>query len=111
MKWAASFEGKPGVVGPVDWGTNEEYDGATVSITGTFIRLREPKKRASSFVRACFWRLPPMPTIPMIKTRDRDGQFCADGGAGKMPDGATDSSYAEHLVLLMDQYDLYRFDE
>ena len=70
MKWAASFEGKPGVVGPVDWGTNEEYDGATVSITGTFIRF-ESQKRASSFVRACFCRLPPMPTIPRLNARSR----------------------------------------
>ena len=78
MKWAASFEGKPGVVGPVDWGTNEEYDGATVSITGTFIRF-ESQKACIEFRSSVFLQASTYADNPTIKCADRDGQFCADG--------------------------------
>lgn len=109
MKWAASFEGKPGVVGPVDWGTNEEYDGATVSITGTFVRFESQKAciefRSSVFLQASIYA-----DNPTIKRAIETGNSALMAWGLQDAGWATDSSYAEHLVLLMDQYDLYRFD-
>ena len=110
MKWAASFEGKPGVVGPVDWGTNEEYDGATVSITGTFIRF-ESQKACIEFRSSVFLQASTYADNPTIKRAIETGNSALMAWGLQDAGWATDSSYAEHLVLLMDQYDLYRFDE
>lgn len=109
MKWADSFAGKPGVKGPVDWGTNEEYDGATVSITGTFIAFESQKAciefRSSVFLQASTYA--DNPTIRRaVETRNSALMAWGLQDAG----WATDSSYAESLVLIMEQYDLYRFD-
>lgn len=110
MKWAASFEGKPGVVGPVDWGTDEEYDGATVSITGTFIRF-ESQKACIEFRSSVFLQASTYADNPTIKRAIETGNSALMAWGLQDAGWATDSSYAEHLVLLMDQYDLYRFDE
>lgn len=110
MKWAASFEGKPGVVGPVDWGTNEEYDGATVPITGTFIRF-ESQKACIEFRSSVFLQASTYADNLTIRRAIETGNSALMAWGLQDAGWATDSSYAEHLVLLMDQYDLYRFDE
>lgn len=110
MKWAASFEGKPGVVGPVDWGTNEEYEGATVPITGTFIRF-ESQKACIEFRSSVFLQASTYADNLTIRRAIETGNSALMAWGLQDAGWATDSSYAEHLVLLMDQYDLYRFDE
>lgn len=109
MKWAASFEGKPGVVGPVDWGTNEEYDGATVPITGTFIRF-ESQKACIEFRSSVFLQASTYADNLTIRRAIETGNSALMAWGLQDAGWATDSSYAEHLIALMDQYDLYRFD-
>lgn len=110
MKWNEYFEGKPGVVGPVVWDTNEEYDGQLVGISGTFIAFESDvacvEFRSSVFLQSERYR-----TNPVIQ------EAIETGSSSKMAEGladagwATDSSYAESLIALMDEYDLYRFDK
>ena len=70
MKWAASFEGKPGVVG-------RSIGAPTKSTTAPRFPSRarssasKARRRASSFVRACFCKLPPMRTILRSSARSR----------------------------------------
>lgn len=109
MKWSSSYEGKQGVVGPVTWDTNEEYDGQTVTVAGTFIAFESKvaciEFRSSVFLQAS--RYADNPTIQRaIETADSALMAYGLQSAG----WATDSSYAEHLIALMGQYDLYRFD-
>lgn len=110
MKWDDYFADKPGVVGPVNWDTNEEYDGQIVGMSGTFIAFTDDvaciKFRSSVFLQSERYR-----TNPTIQEAIKTGssvtmaQGLADAG------WATDSSYADSLIALMDEYDLYRFDK
>ena len=109
MKWVDAFAGKHGVVGPVQWGTNEEYDGKTVAIKDSFIRF-ESKKACIEFRSSVFLQSSTYADNPTIRRaiETRNSALMAWGlqDAG----WATDSAYAEHLVAVMDRYDLYRFD-
>lgn len=109
MKWIASFEGKPGVVGPANWDTNEEYDGETVQINDAFIEFTDPvaciEFRSSVFLQAERYAQNPLIQEAIAQ---RSSELMARGLADA--GWATDSSYAESLIALMDQYDLYRFD-
>lgn len=109
MKWVDSFAGKHGVVGPVEWGTDEEYDGKTVAIKDAFIEF-ESKKACIEFRSSVFLRSSTYADNATIRRaiETRNSALMAWGlqDAG----WATDSSYAEHLVAVMDRYDLYRFD-
>lgn len=110
MKWSDSFSGVSGVTGPVTWDTNEEYDGVIVGISGTFTGFTDDTAciefRSSVFLQAERYR-----TNPLIQEAIETGssatmaQGLADAG------WATDSSYAQSLIALMDEYDLYRFDK
>ncbi len=110
MKWSDSFSGAPGVTGPVTWDTNEEYNGVIVGISGTFTGFTDDiaciKFRSSVFLQAERYR-----TNSLIQEAIETGssaimaQGLADAG------WATDSSYAQSLIALMDEYDLYRFDK
>lgn len=109
MKWVDSFAGKHGVVGPVEWGTDEEYDGKTVAIKDAFIEF-ESKKACIEFRSSVFLQSSTYADNATIRRaiETRNSALMAWGlqDAG----WATDSSYAEHLVAVMDRYDLYRFD-
>lgn len=109
MKWVDSFAGKHGVVGPVEWGTGEEYDGKTVAIKDAFIEF-ESKKACIEFRSSVFLQSSTYADNATIRRaiETRNSALMAWGlqDAG----WATDSSYAEHLVAVMDRYDLYRFD-
>ena len=109
MKWVDSFAGKHGVVGPVEWGTDEEYDGKTVAIKDAFIEF-ESKKACIEFRSSVFLQSSTYADNATIRRaiETRNSALMAWGlqDAGL----ATDSSYAEHLVAVMDRYDLYRFD-
>lgn len=109
MKWVDSFAGKHGVVGPVEWGTDEEYDGKTVAIKDAFIEF-ESKKACIEFRSSVFLQSSTYADNVTIRRaiETRNSALMAWGlqDAG----WATDSSYAEHLVAVMDRYDLYRFD-
>lgn len=56
MKWANSFAGCDGVVGPTNWDTNEEYDGQYVQINDAFIEFESDKAcikfRSAVFLQA-----------------------------------------------------------
>lgn len=109
MKWVDSFAGKHGVVGPVEWGTDEEYDGKTVAIKDAFIEF-ESKKACIEFRSSVFLQ---SSTYADNATIRRAIETCNSAlmAWGLQDAGwATDSSYAEHLVAVMDRYDLYRFD-
>lgn len=109
MKWVESFSGKHGVVGPVQWNTNEEYDGETVSVNDAFIKFESKKAciefRSSVFLQSSTYADNPT-IIRAIETNNSALMAWGLQDAG----WATDSSYAEHLVSIMDTYDLYRFD-
>lgn len=109
MKWSDSFSGKHGVVGPVQWGTTEEYDGESVSIDASFIAF-ESKEACIEFRSSVFLQASTYADNPTIRraVETRNSALMAWGlqDAG----WATDSSYAESLVAIMDRYDLYRFD-
>lgn len=109
MKWVDSFAGKHGVVGPVEWGTDEECDGKTVAIKDAFIEF-ESKKACIEFRSSVFLQSSTYADNATIRRaiETRNSALMAWGlqDAG----WATDSSYAEHLVAVMDRYDLYRFD-
>lgn len=109
MKWSDYFAGYPGVVGPVTWETNEEYDGEVVGITGTFMKFTSMEDcirfRSSAFLQSDRYEFNPL-IMEAIATGSSD--LMADGlqDAG----WATDSNYAASLKRIMERYDLYRFD-
>lgn len=109
MKWADSFSGKHGVVGPVQWGTNEEYDGKTVSIEDAFVKF-ESKKACIEFRSSVFLQSSTYADNPTIRRAIETNNSALMAWGLQDAGWATDSSYAEHLVSIMDQYDLYRFD-
>ena len=109
MKWASSFAGIDGVVGPVTWATNEEYDGQYTQIQDAFISFESDRAcirfRSSVFLQA-----------PTYANNDLIQQAISENSSQLMAYGlqdagwATDSNYANTLIAVMDQYDLYRFD-
>ena len=109
MKWANSFAGCDGVVGPTNWDTNEEYDGQYVQINDAFIEF-ESDKACIKFRSAVFLQASTYADNALIQQAiaERSSRLMAQGlqDAG----WATDSSYANKLIAIMDQYDLYRFD-
>lgn len=109
MKWVDAFADKPGVVGPDDWQTGEEYDGAFVTVTGTFIAF-ESKKACIEFRSSVFLQASSYTDNPTIKRAIETNNSALMAWGLQDAGWATDSSYAEHLIALMDQYDLYRFD-
>ena len=109
MKWANSFAECDGVVGPANWDTNEEYDGQYVQINDAFIEF-ESDKACIKFRSAVFLQASTYADNALIQQAiaERSSTLMAQGlqDAG----WATDSSYANKLIAIMDQYDLYRFD-
>ena len=109
MKWANSFAGCNGVVGPANWDTNEEYDGQYVQINDAFIEF-ESDKACIRFRSEVFLQASTYADNALIQQAiaDRSSKLMAEGlqDAG----WATDSSYADKLIAIMDEYDLYRFD-
>ena len=109
MKWANSFAEYDGVVGPTNWDTNEEYDGQYVQINDAFIEF-ESDKACIKFRSAVFLQASTYADNALIQQAiaERSSTLMAQGlqDAG----WATDSSYANKLIAIMDQYDLYRFD-
>lgn len=110
MKWDDYYADKKGVVGPVTWDTNEEYDGQIVGISGTFIAFTDDvaciKFRSSVFLQSERYR-----TNPVIQEAIETGSSATMAYGLADAGWATDSSYADSLVALMDEYDLYRFDK
>ena len=98
MKWANSFAGCDGVVGPTNWDTND-----------AFIEF-ESDKACIKFRSAVFLQASTYADNALIQQAiaERSSTLMAQGlqDAG----WATDSSYANKLIAIMDQYDLYRFD-
>lgn len=109
MKWADSFSGKHGVVGPVQWNTDEEYDGETVSVKDAFIEF-ESKKACIEFRSSVFLQSSTYANNPTIARAIETNNSALMAWGLQDAGWATDSSYAEHLVSIMDSYDLYRFD-
>lgn len=109
MKWADSFAGKPGVVGSDDWQTDEEYGGKPVTITGAFV-VFESHKACIEFRSSVFLQASAYADNPTIKRAIETNNSALMAWGLQDAGWATDSSYAEHLIALMDQYDLYRFD-
>ena len=109
MKWANSFAGCDGVVGPANWDTNEEYDGELVQINDAFIEFKSDKA-CIKFRSAVFLQASTYADNALIQQAiaERSSTLMAQGlqDAG----WATDSTYANKLIAIMDQYDLYRFD-
>lgn len=110
MKWNDYFADKPGVTGSATWETNEEYDGRVVGISGTFIAFENDiaciEFRSSVFLQAERYRTNALIQEAIeLGSSERMAQGLADAG------WATDSAYADSLIALMDEYDLYRFDE
>ena len=109
MKWANSFAGCDGVVGPANWDTNEEYDGEFVQINDAFIEFKSDKA-CIKFRSAVFLQASTYADNALIQQAiaERSSTLMAQGlqDAG----WATDSNYANKLIAIMDQYDLYRFD-
>lgn len=109
MKWANSFAECDGVVGPANWNTNEEYDGQYVQINDAFIEF-ESDKACIKFRSAVFLQASTYADNALIQQAiaERSSTLMAQGlqDAG----WATDSSYANKLIAIMDQYDLYRLD-
>lgn len=109
MKWANSFAECDGVVGPANWNTNEEYDGQYVQINDAFIEF-ESDKACIKFRSAVFLQASTYADNALIQQAiaERSSTLMAQGlqDAG----WATDSSYANKLIAIMDQYDLYCFD-
>lgn len=109
MKWANSFAGCDGAVGPANWGTNEEYDGELVQINDAFIEFKSDKA-CIKFRSAVFLQASTYADNALIQQAiaERSSTLMAQGlqDAG----WATDSNYANKLIAIMDQYDLYRFD-
>ncbi len=110
MKWSDYYDGMPGVVGPAEWDTDEEYDGQTVTISGTFIAFTDDVAcitfRSSVFLQAERYR-----TNPLIQEAIQTGSSVTMAQGLYDAGWATDSSYTESLIALMDEYDLYRFDK
>lgn len=109
MKWANSFAGLDGVVGPANWDTNEEYDEELVQINDAFIEFKGDKA-CIKFRSAVFLQASTYADNALIQQAiaERSSTLMAQGlqDAG----WATDSNYANKLIAIMDQYDLYRFD-
>lgn len=109
MKWASSFAGADGVVGPANWNTNEEYDGQYVQINDAFIEF-ESDRACIRFRSEVFLQASTYADNAFIQQAiaNRDSKAMAYGlqDAG----WATDSNYANALISVMDAYDLYRFD-
>ncbi len=109
MKWANSFAGADGVVGPANWDTNEEYDGQYVQINDAFIEFESDRAcirfRSEVFLQASIYA---NNALIQQAIADHDSKAMAYGlqDAG----WATDSNYAATLIAVMDMYDLYRFD-
>lgn len=109
MKWSDSFKGKHGVVGPASWGTSEEYDGKTVTITDAFVEF-ESKKACIEFRSSVFLQASTYADNPTIRRAIETNNSALMAWGLQDAGWATDSSYADRLVAIMDQYDLYRFD-
>ncbi len=109
MKWVDSFAGKHGVVGPAEWGTNEEYDGKTVAIKDAFIEF-ESKKACIEFRSSVFLQSSTYADNATIRRAIETHNSALMAWGLQDAGWATDSSYAKHLVAVMDRYDLYRFD-
>ncbi len=109
MKWASSFADCDGVVGPANWDTNEEYDGQYVQINDAFVEF-ESDSACIRFRSAVFLQASTYADNSLIQQAIArcDSKLMAQGlqDAG----WATDSNYANALIALMDEYDLYRFD-
>lgn len=110
MKWDDYFADKPGVVGPVEWNTNEEYDGQIVGISGTFIAFTDDvacvEFRSSVFLQSERYQ-----SNPLIQEAIETGSSATMAQGLYDAGWATDSSYVDSLIALMDEYDLYRFDK
>lgn len=109
MKWSDSFAGKHGVIGPATWGTNEEYDGETISITDAFIEF-ESQKACIEFRSSVFLQSSTYADNPTIKRAIETNNSALMAWGLQDAGWATDGAYAEHLIAVMDRYDLYRFD-
>lgn len=109
MKWSDSFAGKHGIVGPATWGTNEEYGGETVSIADVFIEF-ESQKACIEFRSSVFLQSSTYADNPTIRRAIETNNSALMAWGLQDAGWATDSAYAEHLITVMDRYDLYRFD-
>ena len=109
IKWASSFGGCPEVSGKSSWSTQEEYDGATVTIMADFTCFK-------SYRDCIVFRSRVLLANERYAGNALIQEAIANHDSDKMAEGladagyATGSSYTESLKSVMDAYGLRRFD-